>query len=39
MTTAAPVKHSFSYDGTNVALLNSSGNLIALANITVYGTP
>jgi hypothetical protein len=29
----------FNYNGTNVASLDSSGNLIALANITAYGTP
>jgi hypothetical protein len=29
----------FSYAGTNVASLDSSGNLIVLANITAYGTP
>jgi len=29
----------FNYNGTNVASLDSSGNLINLANITAYGTP
>ena len=29
----------FSYAGTNVASLDSSGNLVTLANITAYGTP
>jgi hypothetical protein len=29
----------FSYAGTNLASLDSSGNLIVLANITAYGTP
>ena len=29
----------FSYAGTNVASLDSTGNLITLANITAYGTP
>lgn len=29
----------FNYNGTNVASLDSSGNLITLANITAYGTP
>jgi hypothetical protein len=29
----------FSYAGTNVASLDSTGNLIVLANITAYGTP
>ena len=29
----------FSYNGTNVASLDSSGNFIALANVTAYGTP
>jgi len=29
----------FNYNGTNVASLDSSGNLIALANVTAYGTP
>lgn len=29
----------FSYAGTNLASLDSSGNLIVLSNITAYGTP
>jgi hypothetical protein len=29
----------FKYNGTNIASLDSSGNLIALANVTAYGTP
>ena len=29
----------FNYNGTNVASLDSSGNLVALANVTAYGTP
>jgi hypothetical protein len=29
----------FSYAGTNVASLDSSGNLIVLGNVTAYGTP
>jgi len=29
----------FNYNGTNVASLDSSGNLITLANVTAYGTP
>jgi hypothetical protein len=29
----------FNYNGTNVASLDSSGNLIVLANITAFGTP
>jgi len=29
----------FSYAGTNVASLDSSGNLVVLANVTAYGTP
>lgn len=28
----------FSYNGTNVAKLDSSGNFTALANVTAYGT-
>ena len=37
--TPSGTKLYFSYNGTNVASLDSSGNLIALANITAYGTP
>jgi Tfp pilus assembly protein FimT len=29
----------FKYNGSNVASLDSSGNFIALANVTAYGTP
>jgi hypothetical protein len=29
----------FNYNGTNIASLDSSGNLITLADITAYGTP
>ena len=29
----------FNYNGTNVASLDSSGNFIALSNVTAYGTP
>ena len=29
----------FKYSGTNIASLDSSGNFIALANVTAYGTP
>jgi hypothetical protein len=32
-------KLNFSYNGTTVASLDSSGNFIALANVTAYGTP
>ena len=28
----------FSYNGTNVAKLDSAGNLTTLANVTAYGT-
>ena len=37
--TPSGTKLYFSYNGTNVASLDSSGNLIALANVTAYGTP
>jgi len=37
--TPSGTKLYFNYNGTNVASLDSSGNLIALANITAYGTP
>jgi hypothetical protein len=37
--TPTGTKLYFSYNGTNVASLDSSGNLITLANITAYGTP
>ena len=36
--TPTGTKLYFSYNGTNVASLDSSGNLITLANITAYGT-
>ena len=37
--TPTGTKLYFNYNGTNVASLDSSGNLIALANVTAYGTP
>ena len=37
--TPSGTKLYFSYNGTSVASLDSSGNLITLANITAYGTP
>jgi hypothetical protein len=37
--TPTGTKLYFSYNGTNMASLDSSGNLIVLANITAYGTP
>jgi len=37
--TPTGTKLYFSYNSTNVASLDSSGNLITLANITAYGTP
>jgi hypothetical protein len=37
--TPTGTKLYFNYNGTNVASLDSSGNLITLANITAYGTP
>ncbi len=37
--TPSGTKLFFSYNGTNVASLDSSGNLICLANVTAYGTP
>ena len=37
--TPSGTKLYFSYNGTNVASLDSSGNFIALANVTAYGTP
>jgi hypothetical protein len=33
------IKLYFSYNGVNVGSLDSSGNFIALANITAFGTP
>ena len=37
--TPTGTKLYFNYNGTNVASLDSSGNLITLANVTAYGTP
>jgi hypothetical protein len=37
--TPSGTKLYFNYNGTNVASLDSSGNLITKANITAYGTP
>jgi hypothetical protein len=37
--TPSGTKLFFNYNGANVASLDSSGNLICLANITAYGTP
>jgi hypothetical protein len=37
--TPSGTKLYFNYNGTDVASLDSSGNLIVLANITAYGTP
>jgi hypothetical protein len=37
--TPSASKLYFSYAGTNVASLDSTGNLVVLANITAYGTP
>ena len=37
--TPSGTKLYFNYNGANVASLDSSGNLICLANITAYGTP
>ena len=37
--TPSGTKLYFSYNGTNVGSLDSSGNFIAKANITAYGTP
>ena len=37
--TPSGTKLYFNYNGTNVASLDSSGNFIALANVTAYGTP
>jgi hypothetical protein len=37
--TPSGTKLNFSYNGTTVASLDSSGNLIVLANVTAYGTP
>lgn len=37
--TPTGTKLYFNYNGTNVASLDSSGNLIVLADVTAYGTP
>jgi hypothetical protein len=37
--TPSGTKLLFVYAGTTVASLDSSGNFIALANVTAYGTP
>ena len=37
--TPSGTKLYFNYNGTNVASLDSSGNFIALNNVTAYGTP
>jgi hypothetical protein len=37
--TISGTKLYFTYNGANVASLDSSGNLITLANVTAYGTP
>ena len=37
--TPSGTKLYFNYNGTNVGSLDSSGNFIALANVTAYGTP
>ena len=37
--TPTGTKLYFNYNGTDVASLDSSGNLVVLANITAYGTP
>jgi len=37
--TPSGTKLYFNYNGTNVASLDSTGNLVTLANITAYGTP
>lgn len=37
--TPSGTKLFFSYNGTNVASLDSSGNFTTIANITAYGTP
>ena len=37
--TPTGTKIYFSYNGTNVASLDSSGNFVALNNVTAYGTP
>jgi hypothetical protein len=37
--TPTGTKLFFNYNGTNVGSLDSSGNFIALGNVTAYGTP
>jgi hypothetical protein len=37
--TPSGTKLFFNYNGTNVGSLDSSGNFIALGNVTAYGTP
>lgn len=37
--TPTGTKLYFAYNGTNVGSLDSSGNFIALGNVTAYGTP
>jgi hypothetical protein len=37
--TPSGTKLYFNYNGTNVGSLDSSGNFIALGNVTAYGTP
>ena len=37
--TPSGTKLFFNYNGANVASLDSSGNLICLANVTAFGTP
>ena len=37
--TPSGTKLYFAYNGTNVGSLDSSGNFIALGNVTAYGTP
>jgi len=37
--TPSGTKLYFNYNGSNVASLDSAGNLICLANVTAYGTP
>ena len=37
--TPSGTKLYFNYNGTNVASLDSSGNFVALNNVTAYGTP
>jgi hypothetical protein len=39
MTTPSGTTLFFSYNGTNVASMDSTGNFTTLNNITAYGTP